>query len=260
MRRVRPRRPARLALRLTALCVGAAGLWVSAPPALAAPACNGGWAAAGRIGKPAATVAWRAGLVARTRLWRTVPGPGDTSRAWIGPAEASWLLVLGAARDGEGRCWLRVRLPSRPNDGAAWVSADRVDLRPTGWRIVVSRRERRVTVYRDGKPVRRFRVVVGAASTPTPRGLFSIVGVWRWNPGDFLGSYILPITAHSNVLKEFGGGEGRVGLHGRGGSSLLVPLGVARSHGCVRLANERIEWIVRTVGADRLPGVPVSVR
>ena len=103
-------------------------------------------------------------------------------------------------------------------------------------------------------------MVIGAPPTPTPHGLFSIVGVWRWNPADFLGSYILPITAHSNVLQEFGGGDGRVGIHGRGGSSLLDPLGAARSHGCIRLANGAIEWLVRKVGAGGLPGIPVRVR
>jgi lipoprotein-anchoring transpeptidase ErfK/SrfK len=168
--------------------------------------------------------------------------------------------VLRAARDRAGRCWLRVRLPSRPNAAAAWVNAGLVGLRPTPWRLVVSRRARTISVYRAGDLRRRFRVVIGAPPTPTPHGLFSIHGVWPWNPGAFLGSYILPLTAHSDVLQEFGGGDGRVGIHGRGGSSLLDPLGAARSHGCIRLANGAIEWIVRTVGAGGLPGIPVRVR
>ena len=103
-------------------------------------------------------------------------------------------------------------------------------------------------------------MVIGTPWNPTPDGLFSIVDVWRWNPADFLGSYILPITAHSNVLQEFGGGDGRVGIHGRGAHSLLDPLGAARSHGCIRLANRAIKWIVRKVGAGGLPGIPVHVR
>lgn len=106
----------------------------------------------------------------------------------------------------------------------------------------------------------RIRVVVGAAATPTPRGLFSIVATWRWNPDDFLGSWILPLTAHSHVLQEFGNGDGRVGIHGRGGASLLDPLGSSRSHGCVRLSNPAIESIVRKVGRRKLPGVPVLIR
>jgi hypothetical protein len=170
------------------------------------------------------------------------------------------MLVLRATTDRRGRCWLRVRLPFRPNDAAAWVNRNHVLLRPTQWRLVVSRPARTISVYHGGDELRRFRVVIGAPPTPSPGGLFSIIGVRRWNPADFLGSYILPITAHSDVLQEFGGGDGRVGIHGRGGSSLLDPLGAARSHGCIRLANDAIEWIVRRVGTGGLPGIPVRVR
>jgi L,D-transpeptidase catalytic domain len=248
------------ALRLTALCAPVAALLLAVPPALAAPECGAGRASASSVGKPTAAAAWRAGLVAHTPLWRSVPKRADKSDGSIAPRQAPWLLVLRAARDRDGRCWLRVRLPSRPNAAAAWVKADRVLLRRTRWRIVVSRGARAISVYRDGDLARRFRIVIGAAPTPTPDGLFSIVGVWAWNPGAFLGSYILPLTAHSKVLQEFGGGDGRVGIHGRGGSSLLDPLGAARSHGCIRLANNAIEWIVRRVGAHGLPGIPVRVR
>lgn len=237
-----------------------ATLLLAPPPAPAAPKCGTARATATAVGKPAANVAWRAELIARTRLWRSVPKHGAKSHGAVGPRPAAALLVLRAARDREGRCWLRVRLPSRPNNATAWVRADRVLLRPTRWRIVVAPGARTISVYHDGDLRRRFRVVVGAPGTPTPRGLFSIVGVWRWNPADFLGSYILPLTAHSNVLQEFGGGDGRVGIHGRGGASLLDPLGSARSHGCIRLSNKAINWIVRKVGAHGLPGVPVRVR
>jgi L,D-transpeptidase catalytic domain len=257
---VRTRRPKRIAVRLAAFGGCVVALSFAAPSALAAPDCRAGRASGASVGKPAAAVAWRAGLVGRTKVWRSVPQRKDRSRLSIVPREAPWLLVLRTARDRSGRCWLRVRLPSRPNDAAAWVNANRVVVRPTRWRLVVSRRARTLSVFRDGKRVRRFRVVIGAPPTPTPHGLFSIVDVWRWNPGDFLGSYILPITAHSNVLQEFGGGDGRVGIHGRGGSSLFDPLGAARSHGCIRLSNGPIEWIVRKVGAHRLPGIPVRVR
>ena len=250
----------RTALRLGALfaCLGA--LWLLAPSALAAPDCIEGRASAAKVGRPTAATSWRAGLIGRTRLWAAVPERDERSRDAVFPRDSAWLLVLRAARDAKDRCWLKVRLPTRPNAAAAWIRADHVRLRPTGWRIVVSRRARTLSVFEDGELRRRFRVVIGAPPTPSPEGLFSIVGVWRWNPYDFLGSYILPLTAHSHVLQEFGGGDGRVGIHGRGGSSLLDPLGAARSHGCIRLSNGPIEWMVRTVGAGRLPGIPIRVR
>ena len=257
---MRTRRLDRIGLQLLACWAGVATLLLAAPPAPAAPKCGTARATAIAVGKPAATVAWRAELIARTRFWRSVPKHGAKSDGAVGPRPAAALLVLRAARDREGRCWLRVRLPSRPNNATAWVRADRVLLRPTRWRIVVAPGARTISVYHDGDLRRRFRVVVGTPGTPTPRGRFSIVEVWRWNPADFLGSYILPLTAHSKVLQEFGGGDGRVGIHGRGGASLLDPLGSARSHGCIRLSNKAINWIVRKVGAHGLPGVPVRVR
>jgi lipoprotein-anchoring transpeptidase ErfK/SrfK len=103
-------------------------------------------------------------------------------------------------------------------------------------------------------------VVVGKPSTPTPRGLFAVVWAIRWHPHDFLGSWVFELTAHSNVLQRFDGGDGTVGIHGRGGASLSDPLGSARSHGCIRLSNQAIDWVVRRVGANHLPGTPVNVR
>jgi hypothetical protein len=41
--------------------------------------------------------------------------------------------------------------------------------------------------------------------------------------------------------------------------TLTNPLGSARSHGCIRLANDSIDWLVATIGAARLPGTPVQV-
>jgi hypothetical protein len=231
---------------------------VPAAPARAAPDCSAGRAGDGAVGRPAGKVAWRAGLRGPTPLW-SAPGRRAERRGTARPRHAEWLLVLRAARDRDGRCLVRVRLPDRPNGAAAWVQAGDVRLRPTGWRLVVSRRPRTLSVYRRGDRVRRFRVVIGEPGTPTPGGLFSIVGVWYWDPAAFLGSYILALTAHSHVLQEFGGGDGRVGIHGRGGASLLDRLGSARSHGCVRLANPAIEWIVAHAGADALPGIPVRV-
>ena len=110
--------------RLAAFATLAAALLVAAPPALAAPGCGAGAATAARVGKPSDAVAWRAGILRRAPLWRSVPqGSDKRRRGAIHPRDASWLLVLGAARDRHGRCWLRVRLPSRPNHAAAWLFA-----------------------------------------------------------------------------------------------------------------------------------------
>jgi L,D-transpeptidase catalytic domain len=170
-----------------------------------------------------------------------------------------WVLVLAARRGDDRRCWLKVTLPWRPNGAVGWIEALHVRLRPTRWRIVVSLAARAVTLYRSGLPVFRARVVIGANQTPTPQGLFSIASVWRSPATSFVGTYILALTAHSGVLRHFDGGNGQVALHGRGGASLRDPLGSARSHGCVRLANDAIDTLVRLIGPTQLAGTPVRI-
>jgi lipoprotein-anchoring transpeptidase ErfK/SrfK len=211
------------------------------------------------VAGPARTVAWRAGIQTRTAVFYHLPGDGVRPSHWLAPTDALWLLVVSRPRVADGLCWVPVRLPWRPNDAVGWVNADDVVLRSTPWRIEVSTTQRKLTLFRAGRVAGTVSVVVGKPSTPTPRGLFAIVWALPWNPNDFLGSWVLELTAHSDVLRQFDGGDGTVGIHGRGGASLLDPLGSAASHGCVRLANEAIDWLVRTVGPSQLPGTPVRI-
>jgi lipoprotein-anchoring transpeptidase ErfK/SrfK len=177
-----------------------------------------------------------------------------TMTRWTGAPTR--LLVLDGARDPRGRLWLKVRLPVRPNTAAGWVNADHVRTTVTPWRLVVRTARRQVRVYRSGRLVRAFGAVVGSSATPTPRGLFAIYERDRQpNPAGFLGPWALHVTAHSNVLDNYGGGPGRVAIHGRAGASLLDPLGSARSHGCVRIDNRHVSWLARRLVA----GTPVRI-
>jgi hypothetical protein len=185
---------------------------------------------------------------------------GGTVR-WRTPVQTEWgaepvsLLALSSTTV-RGTLWLRVRLPIRPNTAAGWVNANYVQLSSTRWRVVVHTSARWVDVYRSGRYVRGFQAVVGRPSMPTPHGLFA---VWEKiaepDPTGFIGPWALHLTAHSNVLFNFGGGPGRVAIHGRDGLSLLDPLGTADSHGCIRVLNSDIDWL-----ASVLPdGAPVLV-
>ena len=218
---------------------------------VAAPA-----AASCSAARPSDRQAWRGELIGRTGVSAK---PGGTVRRWVSPSQVGALLVLAAGTDRDGRCWLRVRLPTRPNDAMGWVEADRVQLAPTAWRIEVALRARTVTLLRAGERVARYRAVVGAPATPTPRGLFALMEAYPNDPDDFLGRWVLTLTAHSDVLKRFDGGDGRVALHGRGGQSLRNPLGSAASHGCVRIDNAAIASIVRRIGTGAIPGTPVRI-
>jgi lipoprotein-anchoring transpeptidase ErfK/SrfK len=132
-----------------------------------------------------------------------------------------------------------------------------VKLGHTRYWVDVRIRARRVTVYYKGRRVRTMRAVVGKASTPTPHGLAALYERNRQpDPRAFLGPWSLSLTVHSSVLKNFGGGPGRVAIHGRAGSSLRDPLGSARSHGCVRVTNGDVSWLARRLP----PGTPVRLR
>jgi lipoprotein-anchoring transpeptidase ErfK/SrfK len=186
--------------------------------------------------------------------------PGTGRRLGRLKTQAQWgggpvrLLVLRSALDRRERRWLRVRLPQRPNDRAGWIRADHTRLRRTGWRVVVSIGSRTVTVRRSGRVVRRFSAVVGASATPTPRGLFAIGERIRQTSG-VLGPWALHLTAHSDVLDDYGGGRGRVAIHGRSGL-LADPLGSARSHGCIRIDDGAVSWLA----GRAVEGTPVVVR
>jgi lipoprotein-anchoring transpeptidase ErfK/SrfK len=163
------------------------------------------------------------------------------------------LPVLRAAR-ANGRTWLHVRLPQRPNGASGWIAADGTAAGRTPWRIVIARSRRRAAVYRHGRRVRSFAVVVGAAATPTPLGSFFVAERVRQPRGSALGPWVLATSAYSDVLQEFDGGPGQIGLHGRTG--LPAPLGTAASHGCIRFSDRAIAWLARRATA----GTPVHVR
>jgi hypothetical protein len=207
-----------------------------------------------RPAPPTRAAAWIARLVARTPAW---PGPRAAGSPRMLAPLGRWtggpvgLLVLEA----RGK-WLRVLLPDRPNGRLAWVNAHRVRLARTKYRVEIDLSERRVTIRSAGRVTRRFRAVVGAPSTPTPRGLFAVYERARQpDPRGFLGPYALHLTAHSDVVDDYGGGPGRVAIHGRGGSSLVDPLGAAASHGCVRVDNAAVRHLARVLA----PGVPVAI-
>ena len=166
------------------------------------------------------------------------------------------LLVLGSKHDSKGRTWLKVLLPVRPNGSVGWIPRDRTQIGSTRWRVVVSTGQRKVRVYRDGRIVRTFLAVVGAPGTPTPHGHYAIYEkIAQRDPQSIIGPWALHLTAFSDVLDNFGGGPGRVAIHGRNGEYLVAPLGTAASHGCIRVQDSEVGFLARVT----ISGTPVNI-
>jgi lipoprotein-anchoring transpeptidase ErfK/SrfK len=167
--------------------------------------------------------------------------------------ERTVLPVIGQSSGPDGVGWLHVLLPGRPNGHSGWIKRRATEAAHTSWHIVVDLSKRRVTVYRQGLPVRVLGAVVGKRGTPTPRGEFFVEEAIQLRAGDVGGPFALALSARSNVLQEFDGGPGQIGLHGL--TNVGGTLGSAASHGCVRLGNAAMRWLVVRIG----PGVPVTI-
>ena len=162
--------------------------------------------------------------------------------------------MTGRATTKDGIRWLRVMVPGHPNGRRGWIVRSRTVLTTTSWHLVVRTSSRRLLVYRRGRLVRTFSAIVGRSSTPTPHGRFFVEESVRMLSGAAGGPYAFALSARSTVLQEFAGGPGQIAIHGV--ANLGGTPGTAVSHGCVRLANRQISWLV----ARMARAAPVTIR
>ena len=153
----------------------------------------------------------------------------------------------------QARGWDQVRLPMRPNGSLGWVRARAVTLALDTYRLTVSLRRHRITVWRGGRAIARDPVAVGRSSLPTPPGVYYLTDLLRQaDPQGAYGPYAFGLSAFSEVLETFGGGPGQIGLHGTNEPGLL---GTSASHGCIRVANSVITRLARILPL----GTPVVI-
>jgi lipoprotein-anchoring transpeptidase ErfK/SrfK len=149
--------------------------------------------------------------------------------------------------------WYRVLIPGRPNGATGWTRSSDVVTRKVDYQVRVDLAARRLTLMRRGQVVFASSVAIGDAAHPTPTGWFSLTDtVATGNPNGAYGPFALGISARSEVLTEFQGGDGQVAIHGTNN-----PAGIGRaiSHGCIRVPND-----VATNLTDLLPlGTPVVI-
>jgi hypothetical protein len=147
-------------------------------------------------------------------------------------------IVLSSVQDADGRPWIRVRLPQRPNNVTGWVVRTALaDFHLVHTKLVVNRRSLRVTLYEHGHRIFHARVGVGKPSTPTPAGRFWIREKFRVSGNPLYGGRAMGTAAYSSTLTDWPGG-GVVGVHGTSEPGLIPG---RPSHGCVRLRNRDME-------------------
>ena len=134
--------------------------------------------------------------------------------------------------------WVEVMLPVRPNGTTAWARAEEVSMYVADTVIVVDLTERQLTYRVDGREVLRTEVGIGSSYNQTPPGEYFVTDVVTLSdPNSPWGPHALGLSARSETITEFNGGDGIIGIHGTNNPSSI---GSNISLGCIRLPNEAI--------------------
>lgn len=160
-------------------------------------------------------------------------------------------MVVGIIAEAPG--WVQVLVPVRPNDLTGWVRTGDVRVEAVDAEIHVDLTARTLRLTEAGVVVGEWPVAVGRPDRPTPTGRFFITDkLATGDASSVWGAHAFGISAYSDVLDEFIGGIGQIGVHGTNDPGSI---GQNVSSGCIRLPNEVIDELV-----DRLPvGTPVHI-
>ncbi|MGH9193859.1 MAG: L,D-transpeptidase [Acidimicrobiales bacterium] len=149
--------------------------------------------------------------------------------------------------------WLNVYLPVRPNGSTGWVRAADVSVVSNPYSMDIALGAYRLVVHNGDEVVLDEPIAVGTADTPTPGGVYYIKELLQPpDPSGPYGPYAYGLSGFSNVLDEFNGGDGVIGIHG---TNQPEAIGTDVSHGCIRLRNEAILELVPVLPL----GTPVHI-
>lgn len=163
------------------------------------------------------------------------------------------LVFLVAAPPAAGDARISVYLPVRPNGSVGWVNTSDVDITLNPYRIEVALAQHRLAVWREDRLVMDEPIGVGTGDTPTPGGVFYIAELIQPpDPSGPYGPYAYGLSGFSDVVLDFNGGDGVIGIHGTDDPSSI---GSDVSRGCIRLTNEAIMELVTFLPL----GTPVEI-
>jgi lipoprotein-anchoring transpeptidase ErfK/SrfK len=183
------------------------------------------------------------------------PAPARTfENPWLLNGEADKaipqvFLVEEQRQDG----WLKIQLPERPNGSTGWVRQSEMKVTQNPYRLEINLTDRKIKVLERAEVRYEGDVAIGKSETPTPIGKYFIrVLLQTPNPNSVYGPFAYGLSAHSEVLTEFNGGDGETGVHGNNDKSVL---GKAVTAGCIRMDNEEITRLSKILPL----GTPVEI-
>lgn len=132
--------------------------------------------------------------------------------------------------------WMEVLLPGRPNGETGWIAAAGIQRYEVQRQAVIDLSNRTLHVFDGDEPIFETTVGIGSPSSPTPTGTFFVTDAVRITvPTGPWGAYAFGLSARSDSVTEFNGGDGIIGIHG---TNRPNSIGEAQSLGCVRLTND----------------------
>ncbi|MDX1447624.1 MAG: L,D-transpeptidase [Acidimicrobiia bacterium] len=159
------------------------------------------------------------------------------------------VFVLDVAGD-----WLEVMVPGRPNGQTGWVRQADVAVFEVATRAVVDLATRTLEVFEGDRKIFETAIGVGSPASPTPTGMFFVTDAVRLTrPGGPWGPYAFGLSARSDSVTEFNGGDGIIGIHG---TNRPASIGEAQSLGCVRVPNDAMLELAELLAV----GSPVTIR
>jgi hypothetical protein len=180
--------------------------------------------------------------------------PGGATMAHLPAASPlgarTWLWVL---RTSANRRWGRVVLPLKPNGRTGWINLHGLHTVHTSTWIRVSLHDRRIWLMRGSRPLASFSAAIGAATTPTPAGRFSVTdSLATGDPSGPFGWYAFGLSGHQPHLPANWSGGDQLAIHG---TDDPASIGTAASHGCLRVSPQALARLRRAVHL----GTPVVI-
>jgi L,D-transpeptidase catalytic domain len=147
----------------------------------------------------------------------------------------TWLWVL---RTTTNHNWGRVVLPLKPNGRTGWINLHGLRTVHTSTWIRASLHDRRIWLMHGSRPLASFSAAIGAVTTPTPAGRFSVTdSLATGDPSGPFGWYAFGLSGHQPHLPPGWSGGDQLAIHG---TNDPASIGTAASHGCLRVSPQAL--------------------